>query len=108
MHSVSDDGHGVHKALYKRIQTIIIHTLGIDCLNLVVHRRSRTADLQLNGKFFKRYDLTAPVKGRDGAYEIPSPARQLWAQIGAVFSVKDRNEIEMLMPKGASVLISEF
>jgi LysM repeat protein len=76
--------------------------------NLVVHRRTRTADLSLNGKFFKRYDLIAPVKGRDGAYEIPAPARQLWTQIGVGFSVKDRNEIETLMPKGASVLISEF
>lgn len=76
--------------------------------NLVVYRRTSTADLSLNGKFFKRYDLVAPVKGADGAYEIPSPVRPFWSKIGVGFSVRDRAEIEMLMPKGASVLISEL
>ena len=76
--------------------------------NLVVHRRSRTADLQLNGKFFKRYDLTAPVTGGDGAYEIPGRVRQFWAERGISFSMKDRAELEMLLPKGAAVLVSEF
>ena len=76
--------------------------------NLVVHRRSRTADLQLNGKFFKRYDLTAPVTGADGAYEIPGRVRQFWTERGISFSMKDRAELEMLLPKGAAVLVSEF
>jgi hypothetical protein len=76
--------------------------------NLVVHRRSRTADLQLNGKFFKRYDLTAPVTGADGAYEIPGRIRQFWIERGISFSMKDRAELEMLLPKGAAVLVSEF
>ncbi len=76
--------------------------------NLVVHRRSRTADLQLNGKFFKRYDLTAPVTGGDGAYEIPGRIRPFWAERGISFSMKDRAELEMLLPKGAAVLVSEF
>ena len=76
--------------------------------NLVVHRRSRTADLQLNGKFFKRYDLTAPVAGGDGAYEIPGRIRPFWTERGISFSMKDRAELEMLLPKGAAVLVSEF
>lgn len=76
--------------------------------NLVVHRRSRTADLQLNGKFFKRYDLAAPVSGDDGAYEIPSRIRPFWAERGISFSMRDRAELEMLLPAGASVLVSEF
>jgi hypothetical protein len=76
--------------------------------NLVVHRRSRTADLQLNGKFFKRYDLTAPVTGGDGAYEIPGRIRPFWAERGIFLSMKDRAELEMLLPRGASVLVSEF
>ena len=76
--------------------------------NLVVHRRSRTADLQLNGKFFKRYDLTAPVAGGDGAYEIPSRIRPFWAERGISLSMRDRAELEMLLPAGASVLVSEF
>ena len=76
--------------------------------NLVVHRRSRTADLQLNGKFFKRYDLSSPVTGADGAYEIPGRIRQFWVERGISFSMKDRAELEMLLPKGAAVLVSEF
>jgi hypothetical protein len=76
--------------------------------NLVVHRRSRTADLQLNGKFFKRYDLTSSVGGVDGAYEIPARIRPFWAERGISLSMKDRAELEMLLPRGASVLISEF
>jgi hypothetical protein len=76
--------------------------------NLVVHRRSRTADLQLNGKFFKRYDLSSPVTGADGAYEISGRIRQFWTERGISFSMKDRAELEMLLPKGAAVLVSEF
>ena len=76
--------------------------------NLVIHRRSRTADLQLNGKFFKRYDLAAPVTGEVGAYEISSRIRQFWKERGISFSMKDRAELEMLLPRGASVLVSEF
>jgi hypothetical protein len=76
--------------------------------NLVVHRRSRTADLQLNGKFFKRYDLASPVTGEDGAYEIPVRVRQFWKERGILFSMKDRAELEMLLPRGAAVLVSEF
>jgi hypothetical protein len=76
--------------------------------NLVVHRRSGTADLSLNGKFFKRYYLVGSVGGPDGAYEIPSSPRAFWARIGTGFSAADRGELEMLMPKGASVLISEL
>jgi hypothetical protein len=76
--------------------------------NLVVHRRSRTADLQLNGKFFKRYDLTSPVTGEDGVYEIPNRIRPFWKERGIFFSMKDRSELEMLLPVGASVVVAEF
>lgn len=76
--------------------------------NLVIHRRTRTADLSLNGKFFKRYDLAAPVTGKEGAYEIPPRLRGFWSQLGVSFKTPDRTEIETLMPVGASVLISEM
>ena len=76
--------------------------------NLVIHRRTRTADLSLNGKFFKRYDLASPVTGADGAYEVPSRIRPFWSERGIFFSMKDRAELEMLLPAGASVLVSEF
>ena len=76
---------------------------------LVIHRRTRTADLSLNGKFFKRYDLQGDVNIRDGAYEIPGQQRRLfWTGIGAVFSSDDRTELDQLLPSGAPVLVSEM
>jgi len=76
--------------------------------NLVVHRRSRTADLQLNGKFFRRYDLEGTVSGEAGAYELPQSARSFWASAGIRLKTVDRNELETLLPAGTSVLISEM
>ena len=76
--------------------------------SLVVHRRSRTADLSLNGKFFRRYDLSSGVSGAPGAYEVTLPVRSFWSALGVSFGPVDRAEIEMLLPKGASVLVSEL
>ena len=76
--------------------------------NLVLHRRTRIADLSLNGKFFKRYDLQGPVRAREGAYEVPERRKLLWDGLGSVFASADRAELEMLLPKGAPVLVSEF
>ena len=75
---------------------------------LVVHRRTRTADLSLNGKFFKRYDLAGEVRGQEGAYEMSTGARAIWRTIGACFRPDDRAELEMLLPSSARVLISEM
>jgi len=77
--------------------------------NLVIHRRSRTADLALNGKFFKRYDLTDEVKAREGAYAVPEKRRSFWGGVlGRLFSSADRLEIDMLLPTGTPVLVSEM
>ena len=74
---------------------------------LVVRRRTRTADLQLNGKFFKRYDLKSATGG-DGAYEVTIPIRAFWKTVGVEMKPSDRAELELLMPKGASVIVSEM
>lgn len=68
--------------------------------NLIVHRRSLTADLQLNGKFFKRYDLTRSDSLKDGAFE--------WREVRLPVASTDRAELEMLLPRTTSVLISEM
>ena len=75
---------------------------------LVVHRLTKTADLSLNGKFFKRYYLKGDVRGDVGAYEIPERIRQLWTEKGILLDQQDRAELEMLMPRGAVVLIAEL
>jgi hypothetical protein len=98
------NGGNVDKVVIGRKLRVMDHPR----LSLVVHRMTRTADLSLNGKFFKRYYLAADVKGAVGAYEVPDRLRQLLAEKGISFSPQDRAELEMLMPKGASVLIAEL
>ena len=85
-----------------------LHVMDHPRFNLVLHRRTRIADLSLNGKFFKRYDLQDAVKVRDGAYEIPERRRGLWDAFGPVFRKDDRSELDMLLPTGASILVSEL
>lgn len=68
--------------------------------NLVVHRRSKTADLQLNGKFFKRYDLLDETGLKDGAFE--------WREISLKLKSADRVELDTMLPRSTSVLVSEI
>ena len=76
--------------------------------NLVLRRRSRIADLSLNGKFFRRYDLQGEVRAKEGAYEVPERRKMLWNRFGSAFRKDDRAELEMLLPTGAPVLVSEL
>ena len=85
-----------------------LHVMDHPRFSLVLHRRTRIADLSLNGKFFKRYDLQGEVKARDGAYEIPERRKGFWEVFGPVFRKGDRSELDMLLPSGASLLVSEL
>ena len=76
--------------------------------NLVLRRRTRIADLSLNGKFFKRYDLPGEVRAKEGAYEVPERRKLLWDRLGTAFRKEDSAELEMLLPAGAPVLVSEL
>jgi len=76
--------------------------------NLVITRRTRTADLSLNGKFFKRYYLTDEVKGAEGSYETPERFRNFCTAMGVPFKPLDRAELEMLLPKGTAAFIKEI
>ena len=75
---------------------------------LVVHRRLKLADLMLNGKFFKRYDLLNAEKAKEGAYEIPQAVRPFWTALGIELKTNDRTELEILLPKGSPVVVSEL
>jgi len=76
--------------------------------NLVITRRTRTADLMLNGKFFKRYDLTDAVTGEEGSYETPERFRTFCVEKGVAFKPLDRAELEMLLSRGSSAFIKEI
>ena len=76
--------------------------------NLVIRRRARIADLALNGKFFKRYDLKDVTSAENGSYEMPDSRRHFWNGFGASFRPEDRSELDLLLPKGSMVMVSEF
>lgn len=75
---------------------------------LVVHCRARTADLLLRDKFFKRYDLTQEPTGKPGTYELTKGSSAFWKSLGISFKIPGQTEIDLLMPVGATVLISEM
>ena len=85
-----------------------LHVMDHPRFSLVIHRRTRIADLSLNGKFFKRYDLQGPVKTGDGSYEVPEKRKGFWEAFGPAFCKDDRQELDMLLPMGASLLVSEL
>ena len=96
----------------EKVEKIVIgqklYVLNHPRFNLVLHRRTRTADLSLNGKFFKRYDLQGAVKAHEGSYEMPEKRRNFWSGVGTCFKSDDRQEIDMLLPKGTPILVSEL
>lgn len=74
---------------------------------LVVHRAARYADLSLKGKFFKRYDIVAPVKVGEGNYATGARLKHFLAEKGIIFSAADRAELMTLLPSKTPVLVSE-
>lgn len=76
--------------------------------SMTVHRRARYADLHLNGKFFNRYDIAGdaqicPV----GVYKTTANLRAQLIELGLKFSLRNRVELETLIPPNASILVSE-
>ena len=66
--------------------------------NLVVHGKSKYADLFFLGKFFKRYYLEAEIEA--GPLD--------WRLKGVPLKAADREELETLLPPSATVLVPEF
>lgn len=75
---------------------------------IVVHRAGKYVDLTLKGKFFKRYDVIAPVRAPEGNYETPAKLRAFFADKGIALSTADSAELDMLVPAKSSLLVSEL
>ena len=75
---------------------------------IVVHRVAKYADLTLKGKFFKRYDIIAPVRAEAGNYETPAKLRAFLAEKGIALSPADSAELDMLVPAKSSLLVSDL
>lgn len=85
-----------------------LHVMDHPKFTLVVHRAAKYADLSLKGKFFKRYDVVAPVGAAEGNYETPAKLRAFLAEKRISFSPEDRIELETLLPAKTPVLVSEL
>ena len=72
---------------------------------LVVEREKRFADLFIKGRFFRRYDMTAPADAAPGDYETSARLRAFFAEMGISFSPQDRAELEMLLPSKTPVTV---
>ena len=75
---------------------------------LAVYRKTRVADLSLNGKFFKRYYLAGEVGSETGSFVVPANTRAFLAERGIRLAVKDVAELEMLLPRGANMTVADF
>ena len=84
-----------------------LHVMDHPKFTLVVHRAAKYADLSLKGKFFKRYDIVAPVGAAEGNYETPAKLRSFLAEKKISLSPEDRAELETLLPAKTPVLVSE-
>ena len=73
-------------------------------LTLAVDTMSGSADLNLNGRFFRRYDI-APGSPKAGIFTVEKDAKSLFAKIGLSFQVRDRIELDSLMPRGSIVTV---
>ena len=76
---------------------------------LVVHRRTKQADLTLNGKFFKRYYASTGAKTPTTSVLVTREAgpRTRFAALGIVFAPDDLDEIAMFLPPGASIAVTD-
>ena len=76
---------------------------------LVVHRRTKQADLTLNGKFFKRYYASTGAATKPGSFQVTREAgpRTRFKDLGIVFAPTDLDEIAMLLPPNASIVVAD-
>lgn len=76
---------------------------------LKVHAASQIADLEVNGKFFRRYDVDVPKDVELGERAVTrndgEGARQLIEKSKVRFSDADLKEVSLMLPPGSSIVI---
>ena len=76
---------------------------------LVVHRRTKQADLMLNGKFFKRYYASTGATPKPGSILVTREAgpRTRFKEFSITFAPADLDEIAMLLPPNSSIVVTD-
>ena len=75
---------------------------------LVIHRQTKIADLSLNGKFFKRYYASTSAATKTGSFQVTreNGPRTRLKDLAVIFAPADLDEISMLLPPGASIVVT--
>ena len=76
---------------------------------LVVYRLTKRADLQINGKFFKRYYVSTGAATKKTSVQVTREAgpRTRFKDLGLTFAPVDLDELAMFLPPGASIAVTE-
>ena len=76
---------------------------------LKVHVASQIADLEINGKFFRRYDVSVAKDAELGERTVTrndgEGARQLLDKANVRFSDADLKEVALMLPPGSSIVL---
>jgi LysM repeat protein len=75
---------------------------------LVVHASLRYADLTLNRRFFKRYDVSLPKKPANGSYPVTRDEGPMFRfdSLGLKFTPADREELALLLAPGSRIIVA--
>jgi len=73
-----------------------------------VHASLRFADLSLNKRFFKRYDVAISPKTTRGYYPVTREEGPMdrFNTLGLKFSQADRDELAILLAPGSRIIVS--
>lgn len=74
---------------------------------LVIHKLAGYADLNLNGKFFRRYSVENANEAANGASKLEGRTRAFFKSRAISFPEESLAELEILLPQGAAILVSE-
>ena len=89
-----------------------VRVLNFPNASLVVHKRTRVADLTLNGKFFKRYYVSVSADVAAANYPITAKASEgpqsRFKALGIRMSPDDESELRMFLAPGAQLVVSDL
>ena len=75
---------------------------------LIVHRRSRLAELMLDGKLFKAYELAQVPRVESGLYQATDDFKQQFTKLDLAFTAPAQSELKLFLLASAPILIAEY
>lgn len=90
----------------------VLHVIDYPTAVLVIHKQLGYADLSLkNGKFFRRYILTAAKSAQAGVYPIGTETGQTLRarirELGIRLTPEDRAEFDMFLAPGSRIMVAD-